>query len=166
MTRHVIGVFGEVDQAHRAVEAFLSQGISEDRVSVLRWEDPGHGEELLEYDQAERAEAINSGMWSGGALGAIAGLLAGAFSIVAAPFGAVAVMGALSSGLGGAAIGATMGGFVGSLMKLGLTRESAEHLIQRLEEGATIIAVAAPTAEAADLLNRMKALGAEEALIE
>jgi hypothetical protein len=162
MTRHVIGVFSEVDHVQRAVEALLAEGTDEGHVSVLRWENSGHGEKLLEYEQEERNEAIGGGFWGGTAVGAIAGLLAGAVGVVAAPFGAVAVMGALASALGGAAIGATVGSFTGSVAHLGLPVEAADHLLDRLEAGATILAVAVPTTEAQKLESRLKALGAEE----
>ena len=162
MTRHVIGVFTGVEQVGPAVEALLGSGYTEEQVSVLRWEDSGHGETLLEYDHEETTEAINTGLWGGGALGAVAGLLAGAAALVAAPFGAVAVMGALASALGGATIGATVGSFAGSLAHLGISAHDADHLSERLEAGATLVAVAVPTGEAHAMEERLKGLGAEE----
>jgi hypothetical protein len=165
MTRHVIGVFKNANQVHEAVTALLGEGIAEDRVSVLRWEDPDHGEELLEYDQEERAQAINTGLWSGGALGAVAGLLAGAISLVAAPVGAVAVLGSLAMALEGATIGATVGGFVGTLTKLGFPRPDAERLMERMEAGDVLLAVTTPTAEAQTIAERLAELGASEVKI-
>ncbi|MBW3623450.1 MAG: hypothetical protein KY468_08575 [Armatimonadetes bacterium] len=163
MTRHVIGVYGDVDQVQRAVESLLAEGITEDQVSVLRWEDSRHGEELLEYEQAERTEAITTGLWGGGAIGAIAGLLAEAVTLIAAPpIGAIAIAGALATALGGATIGATVGGFAGTLAHIGITAQEADHYMERLEAGATILAVAVPTTKAEALRQRLEALGAEE----
>lgn len=162
MTRHVIGVYTEVDRIQQAVEALLAEGITQEEISVLRWENSGHGEELLEYAQEERDEAINTGMWGGGAIGAVAGLLAGAVSFIALPLGAVAVMGALATALGGATIGATVGSFAGTLAHLGIAPETADHLSERLEAGDTILAVAVPTGDAHRMEERLKALGADE----
>ena len=162
MTRHVVGVFGDLDRAQGAVEALLAEGVPQDCVTALRWEDSGHGEKLLEFDQEERAEAINEGLKSGGALGALAGLLAGAIGLVTAPAGGIIVLGALSAALGGATIGATVGGFAGSLTNLGLSRETADRLIERLEAGATVVAVTTPTAEAHAMEERLQAMGSEE----
>ncbi len=161
MTRHVIGLYSTPEAAHDTVVGLLSEGVPDAAVSVLSWEDPTRGEEVLEYDQEERAEAINTGMWSGGALGALAGLLAG-ISILVAPVGAVAVIGALSTALGGATVGATMGGFAASLMNLGLTPHDADHLMERLEAGATAVAVAVPIHEAPAMAERLTASGAED----
>jgi hypothetical protein len=162
MRRHVIGVFEDATKVHDAVTALLGEGVPEDRISVLRWEDPDHGEELLEYDQEQRAEAINTGLWSGGALGAIAGLLAGAVSLVTAPVGMVAVLGSLAIALEGATIGATVGGFVGTLMKLGFPLKDAEHLMERMEAGEVLLAVTSPSPETQTVTDRLSALGANE----
>lgn len=162
MTRHVLGVFENVDQVEGAVVTLLQEGLKQDQVSVLRWEDPNLGEELLEYDQEERGEAINKGMWSGGALGGIAALVAGTVSIIALPLGAVEILGFLATALGGATIGATVGGFAGSLMKLGLTAEDANRLLERLENGAVIVAVAVSASNAPAYEDRLSGLGASE----
>lgn len=162
MTRHVVGVFENVEAVQGALEALLGEGITEEQISVLRWENSGHGEALLEYDQEERDEAISSGLWGGTAVGAILGLLAGAVGFVAAPFGAVAVMGSLAYALGGATLGATVGSFAGTLVKLGISPEAADHLVDRLEAGATILAVAVSSAEAHDTEATLKTLGADE----
>lgn len=166
MTRHVVGVYEGIEAAHPAVAALLDGGVEADQVSVLQWGDPAHsGEELLEYEQDERAEAINTGLWGGGALGGIAGLLAGAISLVVAPIGVVAVLGPLSSALGGATVGAAMGGFLGSLAKLGLSQKNAEHLMEELEAGSVVVAVAVPTVQAPAMSQRLTELGAGEVQI-
>ncbi len=165
MTRHVIGVYSDVERVQAAVEALLAEGRSPDQVSVLRWENSRHGEELLEYAQEESTEAITTGMWGGSAVGATLGLLAGAVGFVAAPFGAVAVIGALASALGGATIGATVGSFAGSVAKVGIEPEVADHLSERLEAGATILTVVVPTGEVQAIETRLKELGAEETRI-
>jgi hypothetical protein len=162
MIRHVIGAFERAEDAHAAAEKLVAEGIAKDRISALSWEDPRQGEEILEYDREERTEAIGEGFWGGGALGGLAGLLAGAISLVTVPIGAVAIIGPLASALGGATIGAAVGGFVGSLRKLGLTHDEAERYMEKLENGAVILAVAASQADAPALAERLAASGAAE----
>jgi hypothetical protein len=165
MNRHIVGAFPDANAVHQATEALISEGTPGERISVMRWSDPDHGEKLLEYDVEERTEAIRAGFWSGGALGAVAGLLAGAIGLLAAPIGFVAILGPLASAFGGAAIGATVGEFVGSLRNLGLSREDAERYFEMMEGGAILLAVAVTAAETPAIKARVEALGATEVTI-
>lgn len=129
----VLGVFEHEDEAKRAISEMKDRGISEDDISVIarhdKQEDMEAGGEMGEQD-------LSDGAATGGALGGIAGLLAGAGMLTIPGVGPILAAGPISAGLSGVAAG----GIAGGLVDYGVDEEAGERYAQEVEQGRILVA--------------------------
>lgn len=142
----------DMNQAKRMVETLQAVGYRQGEISVLVKDNSGAG--IKEGEHAV-ATGVASGATTGGALGALGGLLVG-LGMIAVPgvgpflaggplLAALGLTGAAASTITGAAAGAvaggTAGGILGAFVKAGLSEERAREYEARLQEGAVLVGV-------------------------
>jgi hypothetical protein len=171
----ISGTFADRAAAHEAVERLRAAGIPTADISIIVRDTETLGEPRVrdaevrrgpstreeeapaEHDTAETPSATVKGAEIGGIGGLLIGLGAltvpGSLPIVAA--------GPVLAALGGAAVGAAVGGFVGALEELGVPEEHASVHAADVERGHVLLAVrtdAASQARARDLMTQAGAL--------
>lgn len=136
MTHIITGLFRNMDQAQKAVEELKDAGYEND-ISILSRQ----SEDVVEA--APKDDATSQAAATGGVLGGLAGLIAGASTIVAPGLGTVVIAGPLMAlwGITGAAAGALTGGIVGALMDAGVSEEEARIYEEALGRGEVLVAV-------------------------
>lgn len=151
----VIGVFTNRSQAERAVAEIRSEGISEDRVSLVAREGYIHGDNNdtndsfvdmvkrredgveMTSDQGGERQNLSTGTTTGTAIGGVAGLLAGAGVFTIPVIGPVLALGPIVAGLTGAAVG----GIAGSLVDLGISPERSKYYQAEVQHGGIVASV-------------------------
>lgn len=153
----VIGVFTNRSQAERAAAEVRSEGISEDRISVVAREGYIHGdnndtndsfvdmvkrqnhddEQNPSFNQGGERQNLSSGLTAGGAIGGVAGLLASAGLFTIPGLGPILAMGPIVAGLTGAAVG----GLTGSLVDMGVSPERSDYYHAEVKRGGILASV-------------------------
>ncbi len=170
----VIGVFTNRPQAERAAAEIRSEGISDDRISVVAREGYIHGDnndtndsfvnttkgarDSERTDNAEDDQNLSSGTTTGGALGGVTGLLAGAGLFTIPGLGPILALGPIVSGLAGA----TAGGIAGSLVDMGISPERSEHYEADVERGGILTAVECEQSKINDVATVFRRNGAKD----
>jgi hypothetical protein len=152
MAETVVAVFSTHSAAIHGVEELRREGFQPDQISILApdtREAEGYSEEL----GVRVIQAGGVGVAAGGVLGGLAGWVAGLAGLAVPGAGLVIAAGPLAAALVGLIGGASVGGFVGTMVGLGLPHGTAEEFHRALREGQTIVVVHAgtdyPLAEAA-----------------
>ncbi|HEX6798828.1 MAG TPA: general stress protein [Ktedonobacterales bacterium] len=136
MTRSVVGLFANQEQAERAISDLESAGFDPTHMGIAM------RDRRAAKDVAE-AEGISStaGAVTGGLVGGTAGaLLAAAGALVVPGIGPFLAGGILAGALVGGAAGRLIGGLVG----LGVPEQEAKYYQQRVEGGSVLLTVATP----------------------
>lgn len=147
----IVGLFSTQGDAERAVNQLVHGGIPAGDIGFLR---PG---EAQEPDYAKSAAA---GVGGGAVIGAIAGGLLGAASMVVAPgIGPIVTAGAWLPPLMGIATGGATGGTAGGLFALSGTEDQGLHFRQAVQSGRSLVNVTtARSDEARALMEQAGAL--------
>ena len=142
MSKTVLGIFSSERVAEEAVKDLRQEGFDRE-ISILAKErkggggGEGEGEEGLTNATFETAENIADGTTSGGVLGALAGLAAGAGALAIPGLGPVVAAGPISGLLAGAATG----GIAGGLLDWGIPEEEGRQIEQDIKEGNVLVAI-------------------------
>src|SRR5437660_9150880 len=132
--------FPKAEDAQAAVAELKREGFSEQQISVI-YTDAGH---------TIQAGMITGAIW-GGVLGALVGLL---FPPVGLLVVAGPILGVFLSGVGlaaaGAVIVAALDGLIAALIHLGMPREIATRLGERVHKGDTLVIVHAKSPDQAE----------------
>lgn len=143
-TRTVAGVFQHIDDAQRAYDDLVSEGFTQDQLSVIAnktgtsaWSDrmntPGRPE------HAGSQVASDAGI--GAALGGVGGLLLGFAGLAVPGVGPVLAAGPIIAALGGAGIGAAAGGLIGALTEGGIPEDDASIYAEGVRRGDILVTV-------------------------
>lgn len=135
----VIGVFNNRDDCEKGVKALKSEGFHDKEISVLA---KGQEKQGAKRGDAEAGGDVSEGMTWGGALGGIAGLLAGIGALTIPGVGPVIAAGPLAATLGGA----VTGGVAGGLLDLGIPEDRSRFYEQELKGGRFLAVVQTDTA--------------------
>jgi uncharacterized membrane protein len=129
----VVGVFGDAEQARRAVEELRRAGFHQDSISMLI--------RSTESERPAESSKVLADAEIGAAAGGIGGVLLGLAAVAVPGVGLVAAMGPILGGLGGAGIGAVAGGLIGSLTKIGVPHEKAQYYAESVRRGDAVVTV-------------------------
>lgn len=140
MAETVVAVFASHSGAIHGVEALRSEGFRPDQISILV-PDPREVEGFGDEVGVRVIQAGSLGLAAGGLLGGLAGWFAGLTGLLIPGSGLIVAAGPLASTLVGAVGGASVGGFVGTLVGLGLPKHAAEQYAHALREGQTLVVV-------------------------
>lgn len=150
----ITAVFDSHAHAKQAFDLLVAAGFEPRRISALMAEEVRHlvrarqeGSPLHE-PSPETVRATGIGAAVGGTLAALA---AAAISLTGV---GLVVAGPLAAALGGAAAGATAGGFLGSLVGMGVNDDVARTYVRDLQGGALLLGVDCEPTETA----RVKAI--------
>ncbi len=148
----VLGVFDTRQQAEEAASNLRDKGFHKEISIVAREED---GDEIQETRMAgeEGGDTAIEGITTGGVLGGLAGLAAGAGALVVPGIGPLIAMGPIAGLLSGAATG----GIAGGLIDWGIPEEEGRHYEEDVKEGKILISVQGSESrlnEAGDVLRQ------------
>ncbi|WP_324717624.1 general stress protein [Carboxydochorda subterranea] len=142
MVATVIGVFDTREQAEKAVREMRNKGFANNEISVLAKGQARQGAGGGGGGDQEAGGDVSEGVWWGGALGGIAGLLAGIGALTIPGIGPVVAAGPLAATLGGA----VTGGVAGGLLDLGIPEERGRFYEGQLKSGKVLAVVQADSA--------------------
>jgi hypothetical protein len=139
MSKVIIAVFEQVDNANAAVDSLVSNRIKQDRISILATEPAAR-----ESFGIETESMGTKGVAVGGSIGAATGaILAGLTSVGTFATGGAGLLvaGPLVALFAGAGAGAAAGGILGGLIGMGFTEDKIKDFEQALVEGFIIVSV-------------------------
>ena len=131
MSKVVLGVFHDRGRAESALEDLKNKGFERDISLVARDEEKG-GTTMETQDLTE-------GAFTGGALGGIAGLLAGAGALLIPGVGPIIAAGPIAATL----TGVVTGGIAGSLIDFGIPEERGEYYEEQVRQGGVLLTLKA-----------------------
>lgn len=164
MPKTVIGLFDNYAEAQSVVSELLGSGFTQDDISVMAKESRPENVvvEYVEEDGTEQVHDMAKGAGTGAAIGGLAGLLVGLASLAIPGVGPVLAAGPLATFIAGAGIGATAGGLISGLTRLGVPEKDANFYAEGVRRGGTLVSVNAPDERAESAVAVMKRHGAVE----
>lgn len=163
MSKAVIGVFRQEARAKEAINDLKSQGFGDREISLIakdkreeagdRGGDKGRGDNLTMAHQD-----LSTGVISGGALGGVAGILAGAGALLIPGVGPIVAAGPLAAFL----TGVVGGGIVGGLVDYGIPKERGRHFENRVKQGDILVTLKVDDNDANKVVSALKRYGAED----
>lgn len=162
MAKTVIGVFRSQERAREAINELQSQGFSEREISLVAKEEKEEGSAGGSDEQGRlsmEGQNLGEGIFAGGALGGITGLLAGAGALLIPGIGPIVAAGPLAAFL----TGIVGGGLVGGLVDFGIPEERGRHFEERVKRGDVLVSVKAEDDEQAEqVISTLNQYGAED----
>jgi uncharacterized protein (TIGR02271 family) len=179
MTKTIVGLYDNIDQAQQAVQNLIDNGFRREDISVVA-HDKNRERIVGEHEEHATGEGAGAGALGGGVLGGALGLLVGAGLLAIPGIGPVLAAGPLSAAIGtaaatigagvvGAGIGAATGGLIGGLVGAGVPKEEAEYYAEGVRRGGTLVTVSAAddrTQLAVDLMERNGAVDIDQRVAE
>ncbi|HEV2802924.1 MAG TPA: YsnF/AvaK domain-containing protein [Pyrinomonadaceae bacterium] len=168
MAKTVIGLFDNRAEAESVVQALLGEGFRRDDISVmsknLEGQENKRGETVayVEEDGEEQIKDMAKGAGTGAAIGGLAALLLSLTSVAIPGIGPVLAAGPLAALIAGAGIGATAGGLISGLTRLGVPEEHANYYAEGVRRGGTLVSVESADERADSAVRIMKQHGAVE----
>ncbi len=163
MAKVVLGVFDRRDQAERAVQELRNKGFHKE-ISVLardegkEGEGAGGGEGEGGLQMGGDVTTTARGITTGGILGGLAGLAAGAGALVIPGIGPLVAAGPIAGLLSGAATG----GLAGGLIDWGIPAEESRHYEEDVRQGKILVAVQSSGPKLNDAANILRQFGAHD----
>ena len=142
----VFGIYANLTQAERAVDALGRGGFSNDDLSVLAPDQQGT-KDFAHEKHTKAPEGATTGMAAGGALGGTLGLLAGVGALAIPGLGPFIAAGPIMAALAGLGAGGAVGGFVGALVGMGIPEYEAKRYEGRVKDGGVLLSVHCATSE-------------------
>jgi uncharacterized protein (TIGR02271 family) len=167
MAKTIIGLFDNRAEAQNVVQELLSENFRREDISVMSKKLEGQDErgervEYVEEDGDEQIKDMAKGAGTGAAIGGLAGLLVSLTALAIPGIGPVLAAGPLAAVIAGAGIGATAGGLISGLTRLGVPEEDANYYAEGVRRGGTLISVDAADDRAESAVAIMKRHGAVE----
>jgi hypothetical protein len=138
-TQMVIALFDDLPHAHRAIETLEEDGFDRRDISVVK----KHGAKQPSGDQDEAdpsvAAVAEEEAKTGSVIGGIGGLIAGLAAFAVPGVGPLLAIGPLATALGGVAMGAAAGGFIGALAEHGVPEDRARNYQARILQGDVVL---------------------------
>lgn len=152
MAKTIYGAFSSSADADKAISDLMTKGFEKSDFSVVSREKVEVNETVEQTTVEDNiTEATSGGALTGGAVGAVAGLLVGIGAIALPPIGGIFIAGPIAAALGistaasstiaGAGLGALGGGLVGALTGLGLPEEDARFYEERVTNNGVLLSV-------------------------
>jgi len=151
--RTVVGVFERSSDAERAVDRLQNKGFSDREISIISREDAVR---RGERGREEGRGPLTSGVTGGGALGGLAGLLAGAGALAIPGVGPILAVGPIAAGLSGAAAG----GLAGGLVDWGIPETRGRQFEEEVRQGRILTMVQSEGDRVEDAAEILREFGA------
>ncbi|HHV34766.1 MAG TPA: hypothetical protein GXX59_04210 [Syntrophomonadaceae bacterium] len=133
----VLGTFDTRKQAEEAALDLRGKGFHKDISIVARDEEKGNIQEMRMGGEEEGGDTAIEGITTGGALGGLAGLAAGAGALVIPGIGPLVALGPIAGLLSGAATG----GLAGGLIDWGIPETEGRHYEEDVKQGKILVTV-------------------------
>jgi uncharacterized membrane protein len=149
MTKTVVALYDDIQQAHDAVRDLTSTGISRENISLVTSDaEESYAQQLnrdaeTNIESSSTAENVGKGAGAGAVLGGLGGLVVGLGALAIPGIGPVVAAGPIAAALAGAGIGAAAGGLVGALVDLGIPEEEAKLYSEGIRHGGSLVSVQA-----------------------
>jgi hypothetical protein len=168
MTRTVVALYDDFNDANAAIRDLVDNGFSRDEISLMA-SDPENEYsryigETPEEEASGAAQGAGVGAGVGAVVGGLGGLLVGLGALTIPGIGPIIAAGPLAaalSGLAGAGAGAVAGGvtggLIGGLVDLGIPEDTAQYYAEGVRRGGHLVTVRTAdhmSDRAVDLLNR------------
>jgi len=161
MSKAVICIANSENQAITIVNRLKDAGFSQE-ISVLT-PDKGGTKDFAHEHNTKSPEGAATGAGAGGVLGGALGWLAGIGSLAIPGLGPFIAAGPIMAALGGAAIGATVGGLSGALIGLGIPEYEAKQYEGKIKGGNILISVHTDDGKQVDRVKEIyKTAGAQD----
>jgi uncharacterized membrane protein len=141
MTRTIVALYEDIQQAHTAVRDLTNAGINRENISLVSNDAEGTYSQQLDRSASDTAENVGKGAGAGAVLGGLGGLVVGLGALAIPGIGPIVAAGPLATTLAGAGIGAAAGGLVGALVDLGIPEEQAQLYTEGIRRGGTLVTV-------------------------
>ncbi|AFV11199.1 putative membrane protein [Thermacetogenium phaeum DSM 12270] len=152
----VLGVFDTREQAEQAASRLRDQGFHKD-ISIVAKEEKAERQEEGELRMGGDDTAVE-GITTGGVLGGIAGLAAGAGALVIPGIGPLVALGPIAGLLSGAATG----GLAGGLLDWGIPEEEGKHYEEDVRQGKILLSVQGSGPRLDEAANILRQSGAHD----
>ncbi|NLA04275.1 MAG: hypothetical protein GX881_01000 [Firmicutes bacterium] len=130
MNKVVVGIFNDRGRAEAALQELKSHGF-EKEISLVARDESDHG--------SGGGQDLSEGTFAGGAVGGIAGLLAGVGALLIPGIGPIVAAGPIAATL----TGMVTGGIAGGLIDLGLPEERGEFFEEQVRQGGILVSMKA-----------------------
>lgn len=137
MSKTVIATFGQRDRAERAVYDLRDKGFEKDISIVAKDENSGKVENDKNNARFTGGDPVTDGASTGGVVGGLLGLAAGAGALAIPGIGPLVAAGPIA----GILTGAATGGIVGGLADYGIPKERGKFFEGKVKEGNTLVMV-------------------------
>ena len=154
MKKSVFCLAKDEGQAIRIVDRLRTAGFTGDDISVLFPDKSGTKDFAFEKGTKAPEGAI-TGAGTGGVLGGALGWMAGIGALAIPGVGPFIAAGPIMAALSGAAIGATAGGLIGTLVRMGIPEFEAKRYETRLREGRVLVSVHSENADQTKLAKEI-----------
>jgi hypothetical protein len=164
MTRTVIGLFRDSNEAQAALHDLERGGFAREQLNLVAYDGSGHY-----TDMARESSELGSKTTKGAAAGGIAGLLLGLAAVALPGIGPIVAAGPIAAALTGAGVGAAAGGMLGALADMGVPGHEAKYYEEAIRRGGTLLIIRASDEKAEDaqsVLDRHGALDVDERVAE
>ncbi|MBT9153266.1 MAG: hypothetical protein DDT35_01495 [Firmicutes bacterium] len=154
MASVAVGIFDSRDQAERSAQELRNKGFDKEISVVTRDANRDDSSEpSMRHD-----DSTMDGVTTGGALGGIAGLAAGAGALFIPGIGPLLAAGPIA----GLLSGAVTGGVAGGLIDWGIPAEESRHYEEDVKQGRTLVAAHASGPKLDDAANLLRRHGAHD----
>lgn len=151
----VLGIFDTREQAEQAALSLRDQGFHKD-ISIVAQKEQGTGE-TEEINMGGDDTAVE-GITTGGVLGGIAGLAAGAGALAIPGIGPLVALGPIA----GLLSGATTGGLAGGLIDWGIPEEEGRHYEEDVKQGKILLTVQGSRPRLDEAASMLRQAGAHD----
>ncbi len=161
MAKAVIGVFRSEEFAKEAIAELKRNGFDEREISLIakdKQEQKNRGDAEPEQRLTMEDQNLSEGMFTGSALGGIAGLLAGAGALLIPGIGPIIAAGPLAAFL----TGVVGGGLAGGLVDFGIPEERGRYFEERVKKGDILVTLKADDDEIQEIASILENNGAED----
>ena len=158
----VIGVFRDITTAEDAVKALRNKGFQDNEISILakdsQQRQANKSGDMETGSDFGGSDSIADGTTWGGALGGMAGLLAGVGALAIPGIGPIVAAGPLA----GVLSGAVTGGVAGGLIDLGIPEEKGQQYEQNLKQGGILAVIETSEDKVNDASSILRQNGAKD----
>ncbi|HOA34944.1 MAG TPA: hypothetical protein PKV91_01945 [Bacillota bacterium] len=152
MSKVVVGVFHDRNQAEEALENLKEQGFDRDISLIAKDEQQGGGQGGM------GGQDLSEGTFTGGALGGIAGLLAGVGALLIPGVGPIIAAGPIAATL----TGVVTGGIAGGLIDYGIPEERGEYYEEQVRQGGILVSMKASDEKVEEAASILRQYGASD----
>jgi hypothetical protein len=160
MTRTVIGLFRDSNEAQAALRDLEGAGFTREHLNLVAYDGSG------QYaDMGKGSSDLGPNTAKGATAGGLAGLLIGLAAVAIPGVGPIVAAGPIAAALAGAGVGAAAGGMIGALSDMGVPGREAKYYEEAIRRGGTLLIVHASgdrAEHAQSVLDRHGAIDMDE----